>query len=77
MEPLIGKSEDYNYAFFQRMIESIKQTKDAQNPDDEEANKVSLNSDIEVGLVWRGWGVYVFDVVFPKNVLKNYMFSTI
>ncbi|KAJ8298337.1 hypothetical protein KUTeg_024868 [Tegillarca granosa] len=39
MEPLISKNEDFNYAFFRRMLENIKQTKDAQAPDDEEMNK--------------------------------------
>lgn len=42
MEPLISKSEDYNYTFFRRMIENIKQTKDAQDPDDKETNMVCL-----------------------------------
>uniref|UniRef100_A0A0L8I015 Sister chromatid cohesion protein PDS5 homolog B n=1 Tax=Octopus bimaculoides TaxID=37653 RepID=A0A0L8I015_OCTBM len=40
MDPLMSRSEDYNYAFFRRMIEDIKQTKDAQGPEDEEMNKV-------------------------------------
>ena len=40
MDPLMSRSEDYNYAFFRRMIEDIKQTKDAQGPEDEETNKV-------------------------------------
>jgi sister-chromatid-cohesion protein PDS5 len=44
MEPLISKSEDYNYTFFRRMIENIKQTKDAQDPDDDETNMVSVRS---------------------------------
>ena len=42
LEPLIGRAEDYNYAFLRRMIEKIKQTKDAQGPEDEEMNKVRL-----------------------------------
>ena len=42
LEPLIGRSEDYNYAFLRRMIEKIKQTKDVQGPDDEAMNKVCL-----------------------------------
>ena len=42
LEPLTHKHEDYNYAFLRRMIENIKQTRDAQCPDDESANKVHL-----------------------------------
>ena len=40
IEPLISKSEDYNYSFFRKMLENIKQCKDAQDPEDEAANKV-------------------------------------
>ena len=41
MEPLITKNESYSYSFYKKMIENIKQTKDAQNPDNQEANMVS------------------------------------
>ncbi|XP_052089620.1 sister chromatid cohesion protein PDS5 homolog B-like isoform X2 [Mytilus californianus] len=52
MEPLISKSEDYNYTFFRRMIENIKQTKDAQDPDDEETNmKLYAVCDVALGLL--------------------------
>eukprot|EP00106_Octopus_bimaculoides_P000507 XP_014767949.1 PREDICTED: sister chromatid cohesion protein PDS5 homolog B-like [Octopus bimaculoides] len=44
MDPLMSRSEDYNYAFFRRMIEDIKQTKDAQGPEDEEMNKSYSNT---------------------------------
>ena len=43
LEPLIGRTEDYNYAFLRRMIEKIKQTKDVQGPDDEGMNMVCFN----------------------------------
>lgn len=39
IEPLISKSEDCNYSFFRKMLENIKQCKDAQDPDDEASNK--------------------------------------
>lgn len=42
LDPLTHKHEDYNYAFLRRMIENIKQTKDAQCPEEESANKVML-----------------------------------
>jgi hypothetical protein len=41
MEPLVARSEDYNYHFFRRLIENIKQAKDAQEPEDEETNNVN------------------------------------
>ena len=41
MEPLVARSEDYNYLFFRRLIENVKQTKDAQSPEDDETNMVS------------------------------------
>ncbi len=40
MEPLVARSEDYNYQFFRRLIETIKQAKDAQGPEDDEMNFV-------------------------------------
>ena len=41
MEPLITKTENYSYSFYRKLIENIKQTKDKQCPDNEEANRVS------------------------------------
>lgn len=35
------KNDDYNYNFYRRMLQNIKQTKDVQGPDDEDMNKVS------------------------------------
>jgi len=40
MEPLVARSEDYNYQFFRRLIENIKQARDLQAPEDEDTNKV-------------------------------------
>ncbi|XP_076468516.1 sister chromatid cohesion protein PDS5 homolog A-like isoform X1 [Babylonia areolata] len=52
MEPLIGRTEDYNYAFLRRMIEKIKQTKDAQGPEDGEMNrKLYAVCDLALGLM--------------------------
>jgi len=39
MEPLI-KSENYNFTFYKKMLEKIKQCKDAVCPDNDEANQV-------------------------------------
>ena len=44
IEPLATKTDQYNYSFYQQMLESIKQTKDAQNPDDKEANEVRIGT---------------------------------
>lgn len=42
LEPLAAKNDQYNFAFYQKMLESIKQTKDAQNPDDSEVQLLML-----------------------------------
>ena len=43
MEPLI-KSENYNFTFYKKMLEKIKQCKDAVCPDNDEANQVFLTN---------------------------------
>jgi len=48
MEPLI-KSENYNFTFYKKMLEKIKQCKDARCPDNEEANQVFIFSLLRVG----------------------------
>lgn len=54
MEPLVARSEDYNYHFFRRLIENIKQAKDAQDPEDEEANKkLYAVCDLALGLLQK------------------------
>ena len=45
MDPLVARSEDYNYHFFRRTIENIKQARDMQGPEEDEMNSVS----------WVGW----------------------
>ena len=39
MEPLIAKNE-YSFSFYKKMLDKIKQAKDAQCPDSDDANKV-------------------------------------
>ncbi|XP_041360337.1 sister chromatid cohesion protein PDS5 homolog A-B-like isoform X3 [Gigantopelta aegis] len=76
MEPLIGKSEDYNYAFFQRMIESIKQTKDSQNPDDEETNKkLYAVCDVALGLLMAKATNVTLKDVNVEPVLPSKLFT--
>jgi len=38
MEPILAKAD--NYSFLKKLVENVKETKDVQAPDDEEANKV-------------------------------------
>ena len=42
MEPLVSRMEDYNYQFFRRLMENVKQTKDAQSPEDDDTNMVGV-----------------------------------
>lgn len=41
MEPILAKAD--NYSFLKKLVENVKQTKDAQAPDDDEINKVNRN----------------------------------
>lgn len=40
LEVLMTKNENNSHAFLRKMVENIKQTKDAQCPDDAKANEV-------------------------------------
>ena len=40
MEPILAKAD--NYSFLKKLVENVKQTKDAQAPDDQEVNKVDI-----------------------------------
>ena len=39
MEPILAKAD--NYSFLKKLVENVKETRDAQAPDDEEVNKVN------------------------------------
>lgn len=41
LEVLMTKNENNSHAFLRKMVENIKQTKDAQSPDDAKANEVT------------------------------------
>ena len=43
IEPLISRNESYSYSFYRKLIENIKQTKDRQNPSDDDTNHVRLD----------------------------------
>jgi sister-chromatid-cohesion protein PDS5 len=52
MEHLILRNENYSFSFFKRLIDNMKQTKDAQSPDDELQNmKLYAVCDLALGLV--------------------------
>lgn len=40
LEILMAKNENNSHAFIRKMVENIKQTKDAQGPDDTKMNEV-------------------------------------
>ncbi|GAB6027135.1 hypothetical protein CHUAL_013897 [Chamberlinius hualienensis] len=66
MEPLI-KNETFSFGFFKKLIENIKQTKDAQNPDDEMQNmKLWAVCDLALGLVLSKTSNFVLKE-FPLN----------
>lgn len=76
MDPLMSRSEDYNYAFFRRMIEDIKQTKDAQGPDDEETNKkMYAVCDIALGLMMTKVSNVVLKDTHMEPVLPIKLFT--
>lgn len=41
LEILMAKNENNSHAFIRKMVENIKQTKDAQGPEDTKMNEVS------------------------------------
>lgn len=44
LEVLMTKNENNSHAFLRKMVENIKQTKDAQCPDDTKANEVHTHN---------------------------------
>lgn len=48
LEVLMTKNENNSHAFLRKMVENIKQTKDAQCPDDAKANEVQTHIHIPV-----------------------------
>lgn len=43
LEVLMTKNENNSHAFLRKMVDNIKQTKDAQSPDDAKANEVNTH----------------------------------
>lgn len=42
MEPILAKAD--NYSFLKKLVENVKQTRDAQAPEDEQVNKVKYSA---------------------------------
>ncbi|BFZ14836.1 hypothetical protein BsWGS_17875 [Bradybaena similaris] len=77
LDPLTHKHEDYNYAFLRRMIENIKQTKDAQCPEEETANKkLYAVCDIALGLMHAKAGAITLKEITQEPVLPSKLFTS-
>ncbi|XP_065319746.1 sister chromatid cohesion protein PDS5 homolog A-like isoform X2 [Gordionus sp. m RMFG-2023] len=73
IEPLIHKNENYSFSFFKRLIENIKQTKDAQSP--ESSHKLYAVCDIALGLIWTRSSTFVLKDFPAKPILPSKLFT--
>ncbi|KAJ7363327.1 Sister chromatid cohesion protein PDS5 A [Desmophyllum pertusum] len=65
MEPILAKAD--NYSFLKKLVENVKQTKDAQAPDDDEINKnLYTVCDLALGLLLNKVHSFVLKE-FPGN----------
>lgn len=65
MEPILAKAD--NYSFLKKLVENVKQTRDAQAPDDEEVNKnLYTVCDLALGLTLNKVHSFVLKE-FPGN----------
>lgn len=75
MEPLT-KTENTSYNFFRKMFENIKQTKDAQGPENEDMNKkLYAVCDLGLGLLVTKGGSFVYKDYPAKPVLPLKLFT--
>ncbi|XP_064607690.1 sister chromatid cohesion protein PDS5 homolog B-like [Liolophura sinensis] len=76
LEPLMTKNDDYNYNFYRRMLQNIKQTKDVQGPDDEEMNKkLYAVCDLALGLVLTKTTSFVLKESKAEPLLPSKLFA--
>ncbi|XP_052794341.1 sister chromatid cohesion protein PDS5 homolog A-like isoform X2 [Mya arenaria] len=75
MEPLVARSEEYNYHFFRRLIENIKQAKDLQNPDEDTNKKLYAVCDLALGLLQKNLTNIVLKDSNVDPVLPGKLFS--
>lgn len=67
MEPIMAKAD--NYSFLKKLVENVKETKDAQAPDDEEVNKnLYTVCDLALGLILNKVHTFVLKE-FPGNLV--------
>jgi len=65
MEPILAKAD--NYSFLKKLVENVKETRDAQAPDDEEVNKnLYTVCDLALGLILNKVHTFVLKE-FPGN----------
>ncbi|KAL9973177.1 hypothetical protein ACROYT_G019595 [Oculina patagonica] len=65
MEPILAKAD--NYSFLKKLVENVKETKDAQEPDNEEVNKnLYTVCDLALGLIINKVHSFVLKE-FPGN----------
>lgn len=78
LEPLMTKSENYSFSFFKRLVESIKQTKDAQNPDDEMQNmKLYAVCDLSIGIAMSKATTFVVKEFPMEPILPKRLFTDV
>ena len=69
LEVLMTKNENNSHAFLRKMVENIKQTKDAQCPDDAKANEVCIY--IYIYIYTHTYTVYAYSVWQTKKHQKQ------
>nr|XP_042896495.1 sister chromatid cohesion protein PDS5 homolog A isoform X2 [Parasteatoda tepidariorum] len=75
MECLIAKNEGYSFAFFKRLVENIKQTKDKQDPEDEDTNlRLYAVCDLALNIIMSQKNYILKD--FPAEPVLNKRFFT-
>ncbi len=55
----MAKNENNSHAFIRKMVENIKQTKDAQAPTDQKTNEVHVPSAVSCTLTVCGWYIFI------------------
>ncbi|XP_074650507.1 sister chromatid cohesion protein PDS5 homolog A-like [Tubulanus polymorphus] len=76
LEPLMMKNEQYNYTFFHKMLENIKQTKDAQCPENQAANeRMYAVCDLAMGIVVTKTTSFILKDFLAEPVLPKKLFT--
>ncbi|XP_054711226.1 sister chromatid cohesion protein PDS5 homolog B-like [Uloborus diversus] len=76
MEPLILKNDNYSFSFFKRLLENIKQTKDKQDPNDQETNmRLYAVCDLALNLIMSKTSNFVLKDFPAEPVLPAKFFT--